>query len=65
MQLWIAVMRYFFFFHSRNQELKELGELAPHWDNMRKSVVAHCDQMLTLYQDMLAELGKYTGMKCA
>ncbi|XP_054846189.1 inositol polyphosphate 4-phosphatase type II isoform X1 [Eublepharis macularius] len=45
----------------RNQELKELGELSPHWDNMRKSVIAHCDQMLTLYQDMLAELGKHTG----
>ncbi|XP_042326293.1 inositol polyphosphate 4-phosphatase type II isoform X3 [Sceloporus undulatus] len=45
----------------RNQELKELGELAPHWDNMRKSVIAHCDQMLTLYQNMLAELGKHTG----
>nr|XP_056711435.1 inositol polyphosphate 4-phosphatase type II isoform X4 [Euleptes europaea] len=45
----------------RNQDLKELGELSPHWDNMCKSVIAHCDQMLTLYQDMLAELGKYTG----
>ncbi|XP_034969634.1 inositol polyphosphate 4-phosphatase type II isoform X3 [Zootoca vivipara] len=45
----------------RNQDLNELGELAPHWDNMRKSVIAHCDQMLTLYQNMLAELGKYTG----
>ncbi|XP_019377678.1 PREDICTED: type II inositol 3,4-bisphosphate 4-phosphatase isoform X1 [Gavialis gangeticus] len=45
----------------RNQELKELGELAPHWDNMRKSVIAHCDQMLSMYQDTLAELGKYTG----
>ncbi|NXA33789.1 INP4B phosphatase, partial [Eudromia elegans] len=45
----------------RNQELKELGELAPHWDNMRKNVIAHCDQMMSLYQDMLAELGKHTG----
>ncbi|XP_061440830.1 inositol polyphosphate 4-phosphatase type II isoform X3 [Rhineura floridana] len=45
----------------RNQDLNELGELAPHWDNMRKSVIAHCDQMLALYQNMLAELGKYTG----
>ncbi|XP_021250173.1 type II inositol 3,4-bisphosphate 4-phosphatase isoform X4 [Numida meleagris] len=45
----------------RNQELKDLGELAPHWDNMRKSVIAHCDQMLSIYQDTLAELGKYTG----
>ncbi|XP_014110289.1 PREDICTED: type II inositol 3,4-bisphosphate 4-phosphatase [Pseudopodoces humilis] len=45
----------------RNQELKDLGELAPHWDNMRKSVIAHCDQMLSVYQDTLAELGKHTG----
>ncbi|XP_048797017.1 inositol polyphosphate 4-phosphatase type II isoform X1 [Lagopus muta] len=46
---------------TRNQELKDLGELAPHWDNMRKSVIAHCDQMLSMYQDTLAELGKHTG----
>ncbi|NXY08523.1 INP4B phosphatase, partial [Pteruthius melanotis] len=45
----------------RNQELKDLGELAPHWDNMRKSVIAHCDQMLSVYQDTLEELGKHTG----
>ncbi|XP_072784842.1 inositol polyphosphate 4-phosphatase type II isoform X7 [Taeniopygia guttata] len=45
----------------RNQELKDLGELAPHWDNMRKSVIAHCDQMLSMYQDTLAELMKHTG----
>ncbi|KAL9851225.1 inositol polyphosphate 4-phosphatase type II isoform 3-T3 [Geothlypis trichas] len=45
----------------RNQELKDLGELAPHWDNMRRSVIAHCDQMLSMYQDTLAELGKHTG----
>uniref|UniRef100_A0A8C8RAD9 phosphatidylinositol-3,4-bisphosphate 4-phosphatase n=1 Tax=Pelusios castaneus TaxID=367368 RepID=A0A8C8RAD9_9SAUR len=45
----------------RNQDLKELGELAPHWDNMRKSVIAHCEQMLSMYQDILADLGKHTG----
>ncbi|KAM7168552.1 inositol polyphosphate 4-phosphatase type II isoform 2-T2 [Macrochelys suwanniensis] len=45
----------------RNQDLKELGELAPHWDNMRKNVIAHCEQMLTMYQDTLADLGKHTG----
>ncbi|KAM9142891.1 inositol polyphosphate 4-phosphatase type II isoform 2-T2 [Pangshura tecta] len=45
----------------RNQDLKELGELAPHWDNMRKNVVAHCEQMLNMYQDTLADLGKHTG----
>ncbi|TFK16252.1 protein FAM198B [Platysternon megacephalum] len=45
----------------RNQDLKELGELAPHWDNMRKNVIAHCEQMLNMYQDTLADLGKHTG----
>lgn len=54
-----------FAFRYRNQELKDLGELAPHWDNMRKSVIAHCDQMLSMYQDTLAELGKHTGRKVA
>lgn len=42
-----------------------MGELAPHWDNMRQSVIAHCDQMLRMYQDTLAELGKHTGMNGA
>ncbi|XP_043829066.1 inositol polyphosphate 4-phosphatase type II isoform X2 [Dromiciops gliroides] len=45
----------------RNQELKDLGELAPHWDNLRKNVLAHCEQMLNTYQDILTELGKLTG----
>ncbi|CAM5140436.1 unnamed protein product [Natator depressus] len=45
----------------RNQDLKELGDLAPHWDNMRKNVIAHSEQMLNMYQDTLADLGKHTG----
>ncbi|XP_077670575.1 inositol polyphosphate 4-phosphatase type II isoform X7 [Eretmochelys imbricata] len=45
----------------RNQDLKELGDLAPHWDNMRKNVIAHCEQMLNMYQDTLADLEKHTG----
>ncbi|XP_036619180.1 inositol polyphosphate 4-phosphatase type II isoform X2 [Trichosurus vulpecula] len=45
----------------RNQELKDLGELAPHWDNLRKNVLAHCEQMVNTYQDILTELGKQTG----
>ncbi|XP_008581473.1 PREDICTED: type II inositol 3,4-bisphosphate 4-phosphatase [Galeopterus variegatus] len=45
----------------RNQELKELGELSPHWDNLRKNVLTHCDQMVNLYQDILTELSKETG----
>ncbi|KAH0512245.1 Type II inositol 3,4-bisphosphate 4-phosphatase [Microtus ochrogaster] len=45
----------------RNQELKELGDLSPHWDNLRKNVLTHCDQMVTMYQDILTELSKETG----
>uniref|UniRef100_A0A6I8MXA9 phosphatidylinositol-3,4-bisphosphate 4-phosphatase n=1 Tax=Ornithorhynchus anatinus TaxID=9258 RepID=A0A6I8MXA9_ORNAN len=45
----------------RNQELKDLGELSPHWDNLRKSVLTHCEQMVSMYQDTLTELGKQTG----
>ncbi|KAM6221608.1 inositol polyphosphate 4-phosphatase type II isoform 4-T4 [Rhynchocyon petersi] len=45
----------------RNQEIKELGELAPHWDNLRKNVLSHCDQMVNMYQDILTELSKETG----
>ncbi|XP_027626146.1 type II inositol 3,4-bisphosphate 4-phosphatase isoform X2 [Tupaia chinensis] len=45
----------------RNQELKELGELSPHWDNLRKNVLTHCDQMVKMYQDILTELSKETG----
>ncbi|XP_060035019.1 inositol polyphosphate 4-phosphatase type II isoform X2 [Erinaceus europaeus] len=45
----------------RNQELKELGELSPHWDNLRKNVLSHCDQMVNMYQDILTELSKETG----
>nr|XP_004655893.2 inositol polyphosphate 4-phosphatase type II [Jaculus jaculus] len=45
----------------RNQELKELGELSPHWDNLRKNVLTHCDQMVNMYQDILKELNNETG----
>ncbi|XP_048189585.1 inositol polyphosphate 4-phosphatase type II isoform X2 [Perognathus longimembris pacificus] len=45
----------------RNQEIKELGELSPHWDNLRKNVLTHCDQMVNLYQDILNELSKEAG----
>ncbi|XP_059118633.1 inositol polyphosphate 4-phosphatase type II isoform X5 [Peromyscus eremicus] len=45
----------------RNQELKDLGDLSPHWDNLRKNVLTHCDQMVTMYQDILTELSKETG----
>lgn len=51
-----------FLFLNRNQELKELGELSPHWDNLRKNVLTHCDQMVNMYQDILTELNRETGV---
>ncbi|XP_069834742.1 inositol polyphosphate 4-phosphatase type II isoform X2 [Dendropsophus ebraccatus] len=45
----------------RIEELKELGELSAHWDNLRQSVITHYEEMLGDYQESLAELEKYTG----
>nr|XP_033795756.1 inositol polyphosphate 4-phosphatase type II isoform X2 [Geotrypetes seraphini] len=45
----------------RIQELKELGDLSPHWDSLRQSVISHYEQMVSTYQDTLTELGKCTG----
>uniref|UniRef100_A0A673GNT3 Type II inositol 3,4-bisphosphate 4-phosphatase-like n=1 Tax=Sinocyclocheilus rhinocerous TaxID=307959 RepID=A0A673GNT3_9TELE len=45
----------------RIQELKDLGELSPHWDNLRKDVISRYDQIIKEYQDTLAELEKLTG----
>ncbi|KAL1281777.1 hypothetical protein QQF64_000580, partial [Cirrhinus molitorella] len=46
---------------SEIQELKDLGELSPHWDNLRKDVISRYDQIIKEYQDTLAELEKLTG----
>ncbi|RXN01904.1 Type II inositol 3,4-bisphosphate 4-phosphatase, partial [Acipenser ruthenus] len=45
----------------RIQELKELGDLSPHWDNLRKEVITHYGQIISSYQETLAELNKLTG----
>ncbi|KAM9328932.1 inositol polyphosphate 4-phosphatase type II [Gastrophryne carolinensis] len=45
----------------RIEELKDLGDLSPHWDNLRQSVIAHYEDMLSIYKESLAELDKYTG----
>ncbi|XP_051765702.1 type II inositol 3,4-bisphosphate 4-phosphatase isoform X2 [Ctenopharyngodon idella] len=45
----------------RIQELKDLGELSPHWDNLRKDVISRYNQIIKEYQDTLAELEKLTG----
>lgn len=46
----------------RVQDLRELGELSPHWDNLRKEVMTRYGGIISSYQETLAELDKITGM---
>ncbi|XP_061888278.1 type II inositol 3,4-bisphosphate 4-phosphatase isoform X3 [Entelurus aequoreus] len=46
---------------SRVQDLKELGELSPHWDNLRKEVITRYAGIISSYQETLAEMEKITG----
>ncbi|KAK3572672.1 hypothetical protein QTP86_004032 [Hemibagrus guttatus] len=43
------------------QELNNLGELSPHWDNLRRDVITRYSHLIKTYQDTLAELEKFTG----
>ncbi|XP_015200093.2 type II inositol 3,4-bisphosphate 4-phosphatase isoform X2 [Lepisosteus oculatus] len=45
----------------RIQELKDLGDLSPHWENLRKEVISHYGQMISSYQETLTEMSKLTG----
>nr|XP_020447441.1 type II inositol 3,4-bisphosphate 4-phosphatase isoform X4 [Monopterus albus] len=45
----------------RLQDLRELGELSPHWDNLRKEVMTRYGGIISFYQETLAELDKVTG----
>lgn len=49
-------------FICRVQDLRELGELSPHWDNLRKEVMTRYGGIINSYQETLAELDKITGM---
>uniref|UniRef100_A0A8P4JYG2 Type II inositol-3,4-bisphosphate 4-phosphatase n=1 Tax=Dicentrarchus labrax TaxID=13489 RepID=A0A8P4JYG2_DICLA len=46
---------------NRVQQVKELGDLSPHWDGLRHDVVNHCSNLIGCYQDTLAELDKLSG----
>uniref|UniRef100_A0A674PE94 Inositol polyphosphate-4-phosphatase type II B n=1 Tax=Takifugu rubripes TaxID=31033 RepID=A0A674PE94_TAKRU len=46
---------------SRVQDLRELGELSPHWDNLRKEVMTRYGGIISSYQETLTELDKITG----
>ncbi|XP_019111595.1 type II inositol 3,4-bisphosphate 4-phosphatase isoform X2 [Larimichthys crocea] len=46
---------------SRVQDLRDLGDLSPHWDNLRKEVMNRYGAIISSYQETLAELDKITG----
>uniref|UniRef100_A0A3P8R593 Phosphatidylinositol-3,4-bisphosphate 4-phosphatase n=1 Tax=Astatotilapia calliptera TaxID=8154 RepID=A0A3P8R593_ASTCA len=46
---------------SRVQDLKELGDLSPHWDNLRKEVMTRYAGIISSYQETLAEMDKING----
>ncbi|XP_056156782.1 type II inositol 3,4-bisphosphate 4-phosphatase-like [Lampris incognitus] len=46
---------------ARVKEVKELGDLSPHWEGLRRDVVSHCNQLIGCYQDMLSELNRHTA----
>ncbi|KAM6972366.1 type II inositol 3,4-bisphosphate 4-phosphatase isoform 2-T2 [Aplochiton taeniatus] len=45
----------------RIQELRDLGDLSPHWDNLRKEIISRYFQVITSNQETLAELDKISG----
>ncbi|XP_054863920.1 type II inositol 3,4-bisphosphate 4-phosphatase-like isoform X2 [Amphiprion ocellaris] len=45
----------------RIQEVKELGDLSPHWDGLRHDVISHCHHLIGCYQETLAELDKLSA----
>ncbi|XP_069374654.1 type II inositol 3,4-bisphosphate 4-phosphatase-like isoform X2 [Paralichthys olivaceus] len=48
----------------RIQEVKELGDLSPHWDGLRHDVIDHCHCLIGCYQETLAELDKLSAATC-
>lgn len=52
---------FFFFFLVRVLEVKELGDLSPHWDGLRHDVIGHCSHLIGCYQQTQAELDKLSS----
>ncbi|XP_068444540.1 type II inositol 3,4-bisphosphate 4-phosphatase-like isoform X2 [Clinocottus analis] len=48
----------------RVQEVKELGDLSPRWDDLRRDVVGHCELLIGCYQETLSELHKLSASSC-
>ncbi|XP_059211403.1 type II inositol 3,4-bisphosphate 4-phosphatase-like isoform X1 [Centropristis striata] len=49
---------------NRVQEVKDLGDLSPHWDGLRHDVINHCNHLIGCYQEMHAELNKLSASSC-
>ncbi|XP_075307910.1 type II inositol 3,4-bisphosphate 4-phosphatase-like isoform X2 [Odontesthes bonariensis] len=49
---------------NRILELEELGELSPHWDGLRHDVTKHCNHLIGLHQETLAEIDKLSASSC-
>uniref|UniRef100_UPI0037E7C572 type II inositol 3,4-bisphosphate 4-phosphatase-like isoform X2 n=1 Tax=Semicossyphus pulcher TaxID=241346 RepID=UPI0037E7C572 len=49
---------------SRVQEVKNLGDLSPHWDGLRHDVINHCNHLIGCYQETLSELDKLSASSC-
>nr|XP_020514892.2 type II inositol 3,4-bisphosphate 4-phosphatase-like isoform X1 [Labrus bergylta] len=49
---------------SRVREVRELGDLSPHWDGLRHDIINHCSGLIGCYQDTLSELDKLSVSSC-
>ncbi|KAK2863287.1 hypothetical protein Q5P01_002820 [Channa striata] len=49
---------------NRVQEVKELGDLSPHWDGLRHDVISHCSNLIGCYEEALEELDKLSALSC-
>ncbi|XP_036072676.1 type II inositol 3,4-bisphosphate 4-phosphatase isoform X1 [Oryzias melastigma] len=49
---------------SRVLDLRELGQLLPHWDGLRCDVINLCNHLIGCYQETLTEIGKLSASSC-
>ncbi|RVE60836.1 hypothetical protein OJAV_G00184340 [Oryzias javanicus] len=49
---------------SRVLDLRELGQLLPHWDGLRCDVITLCNHLIGCYQETLTEIGKLSASSC-